>query len=73
MNETDSNCVHCSVNESGREVSMNSLSARVRKLAILLLIALPLIGMAQTPKPEDVCQPLTHISQIEIKICYNIS
>jgi hypothetical protein len=37
---------------------MNSLSARVRKLTILLLIALPLIGVAQTPKPEDVWQPL---------------
>lgn len=37
---------------------MNSLSARVRKIAILLLIALPLIGVAQTPKPEDAWRPL---------------
>ena len=37
---------------------MNFLSGQVRKLVILLLITLPLIGVAQTPKPEDVWQPL---------------
>lgn len=37
---------------------MRFTTAQIKKISILVLMTLPLVGTAQTPKPQDVWQPL---------------